>query len=208
MGAGAKKKICDTSLVSQNPGRSRLWRPRPPDHAVLQASGDHVDRDALWLVGEGHRADDLPAVHVADQVAIDGPKSQVAAAAHWNTEGQSSVVSRSQTFIVKKKNHFEEEWCVTRVADSRDVPSGLTGRHCSHGALVACETLNVAKPEETQQDVKKNDNHHTDPSVMYEAVPTVTADQSQPIKVKAATMSQLNQICRGNIKKGKTSTGW
>lgn len=82
----------------------KVWRPRPPDHAVLQASGDHVDRHALRLVGEGHRADDLSAVHVADQVAVDSPQPQVAASAHWDVEGQSSVTSRSQT-----KNDFGEE---------------------------------------------------------------------------------------------------
>lgn len=37
-----------------------------PDDAVLQPAGDHVDRHALRLVGEGHRADDLSAVDVTD----------------------------------------------------------------------------------------------------------------------------------------------
>lgn len=65
-------------------GGQKVWRPGSPDHAVLQASGDHVDGNALRLVGEGHRADDLPAVHVADQVAVHRPQPQVAASAHWD----------------------------------------------------------------------------------------------------------------------------
>ncbi len=37
-----------------------------PDDAVLQPTGDDIDRHALGLVGEGHGADDLSAVDVAD----------------------------------------------------------------------------------------------------------------------------------------------
>lgn len=79
-------------------GGQKVWRSGSPDHAVLQASGDHVDRHALRLVGEGHRADDLPAVHVADQVAVHRPQPQVAASAHWDVQGQ--IVSRIQEQIV------------------------------------------------------------------------------------------------------------
>lgn len=105
-----KKESVKSVWSAKVPGSQKVWRPHPPDHAVLQAAGDDVDRHALRLVGEGHGADDFPAVHVADQVAVDGPQPQVAAAAHWEAEGQSSVASRSQSFIhPKSKNDFGEE---------------------------------------------------------------------------------------------------
>lgn len=57
-----------------------------PDDAVLQPAGDHVDRHALRLVGEGHRADDLSAVDVTNEVSVHRPQAQVAASAHWDTK--------------------------------------------------------------------------------------------------------------------------
>lgn len=73
-----------------------------PDDAVLQPAGDHVDRHALRLVGEGHRADDLSAVHVSDQIAVDRPQAQVTASTHWDTKGPSSIKLRTK----KQKTHF------------------------------------------------------------------------------------------------------
>lgn len=60
----------------------QIPRAPQPDHAVLQPAGDHVDGHSLRLVGEGHGADDLSAVDVADQVAVHSPQTQVAASAH------------------------------------------------------------------------------------------------------------------------------
>lgn len=61
-----------------------------PDDPVLQPAGDHVDRHALRLVGEGHRADDLSAVDVTNEVSVHRPQAQVAASAHWDTKNHGS----------------------------------------------------------------------------------------------------------------------
>lgn len=53
----------------------------PPHDAALQAPGDHVDGHALRLVGEGHGADALSAVHMSHEVPVDRPESEVAASA-------------------------------------------------------------------------------------------------------------------------------
>ena len=54
-----------------------------PDHAILQPASDDVNRHSLRLVGESHGADDLSAVHVANQVTVHGPQAQVTATTHW-----------------------------------------------------------------------------------------------------------------------------
>lgn len=46
-----------------------------PDDSILQPAGDHIYRDAFWLVGEGHRADDLSAVDVSNEVTIHRPQA-------------------------------------------------------------------------------------------------------------------------------------
>lgn len=76
----------DDGLARLGKGDLSDWLQIPgapqPHHAVLQPAGDHVDRHSLRLVGEGHGADDLPAVDVTDQVAVHRPQTQVAASAH------------------------------------------------------------------------------------------------------------------------------
>lgn len=54
-----------------------------PDDTVLQPSSDDVDRNTLWLVGKGHRTDDLPTVDVTAQIAVHRPQTQVTASTHW-----------------------------------------------------------------------------------------------------------------------------
>ena len=50
-----------------------------PHDPVFQAPGNHIDGDALGLVGEGHGADGLPAVHVSHQVPVHCPQPEIAA---------------------------------------------------------------------------------------------------------------------------------
>lgn len=60
-----------------------------PDDAILQPTSDDVDRNALRLVGESQRTDDLSAVDMPNQVPVHRPQAKVAASSLWKQKRRS-----------------------------------------------------------------------------------------------------------------------
>lgn len=106
-----ERKRADLCGTLKAGGIVQVCKTGSPDDAVLQPAGDDVDGHALRLVGEGHRADDLSAVDVTDQVAVHRPQAQVAASAHCmhRITRQPRVALRTQHDRLKETERSSPE---------------------------------------------------------------------------------------------------
>lgn len=81
-------------MSGNNKARTTLFLPHNP---IFQSPSNDVDGDPLGLVGEGHGADDLPAVHVSNKVPVHRPEPEVTASASYNTKSCQSPEGGSQS---------------------------------------------------------------------------------------------------------------
>lgn len=158
-----------------------------PDDTVLQTSSNDVDRDALWLVGERHGADGLPAMDVSDQVAVHRPQAKVAAArlcTHTPKQDSRHGPERTSVTLTRSTiNRGAAERTLTRVTNRCDVSCGLAGRDGRHGTFVAREALNV-----TESEKRKKLRNQTKSGGFYSALTLLDPDlfRSQRMQVPSS----------------------